>query len=320
MAHLVDRMAYTNAVPWHGLGTRVEAGRSLADWREAAGLTWYAQEVPILFEFNGGIKAFPDRKALVRSDNGFGLGIASSRYQPVQPEQIVQFYEDLCEKYGYAMETLGALKEGRIVWALAKTGAETNLAGDKIDGYLLLSTSYDGTAATTARFTGVRVVCNNTLTMAVNERARYISIPHSTTFDADKVKVELGIGEAFERFTERAKRMANREVTPEQGVEFFLNVYRGLTVKQVAAMDDKDRRTVDRELERMAGILHEAPGASMASAKGTVWGLLQAVSYDVDHSSRARTDDSRLNSAWFGAGENRKQKAFEAALELAEAA
>ena len=309
-------IAYTNQKPWHGLGAEMPRGASLLEWEAAAGLGWKALEAPVLFRSANDTSAtfaMPDRKVIYRSDTNAALGVVGSRYNTVQPEQIIQFYEDLCSKHGYAMETMGAIRGGRVVWALAKTGVGASLAGDQLNCYLLLSTSYDGTSATNARFTSVRVVCNNTLTLAMNERAeKSVSISHSSTFDADAVKVRLGVGEAFERHVAEVRRMANTEVAPQDQIKFLLKVYHDLKGTEPEAHS----RRVERNIERLAGILTYAPGADMASAQNTVWGLLNAVTYDVDHSTRARSDDGRLSSAWFGAGAALKERAYTEALAL----
>lgn len=117
----------------------------------------------------GTIHSFPEQKVLYRSDTKAPLSVVSNRYQVVQPREVLEFYRDLTEVSGYELETAGILKGGRKFWALAWTGQTTVLKGnDQVNGYLLLATSCDGTLATTATPTTVRVVCNNTLTISLN--------------------------------------------------------------------------------------------------------------------------------------------------------
>ena len=114
-----------------------------------------------------------------------GSPVRGQRYQVVQPKAVLEFYRDLTEISGFELETAGVLKEGKKFWALAKTGKEAALKGnDLVKGYLLLATSCDGTLATTATPTTIRVVCNNTLTIALNGATSAIKVPHSTSFDA----------------------------------------------------------------------------------------------------------------------------------------
>ncbi|WP_306553620.1 DUF932 domain-containing protein, partial [Acidovorax sp.] len=180
MAHLVQTMAYVGETPWHNLGQQLPAKQPIDVWAREAGMDWTIREAPVRYmatEPGTGISAassvsalyaepmeFPDQKVLYRSDTKAPLSVVSARYQVVQPKQVLEFYRDLTEVSGYELETAGVLKAGRKFWALARTGKSSALKGnDVVHGYLLLATSCDGTLATTATPTTVRVVCNNTL-------------------------------------------------------------------------------------------------------------------------------------------------------------
>jgi phage/plasmid-like protein (TIGR03299 family) len=218
------------------------------------------------------------------------------------------------------METMGAIKEGRTVWALAKTGVSSDIGAgtgqlDRVEAYLLLYTSFDGSCATTGKFTDVRVVCNNTLSMAQGEKSgKSITVRHNAMFDASKVRADLGVGAVWEGHQARLRSLASAKVTPEQQVSFLLSVYHDITSKSIEASKPK----VERTMKRLAGILAHSPGAQLATAQGTLYGLLNAVTYDVDHSPRTRSNDTRLASAWFGAGDALKTKALETATEMLE--
>lgn len=131
-------------------------------------MDWTIEEAEVRFVTSGNrnlgsIHAFPEQKVLYRSDTKAPLSVVSARYQVVQPAQILEFYSDLTEVGGFELETAGVLKAGPKLWALAKTGQSATLKGrDTVNGYLLLATACDGSLATTAQFTSVRVVCNNT--------------------------------------------------------------------------------------------------------------------------------------------------------------
>lgn len=157
---------------------------------------------------------FPDQKVLYRSDTKAPLSVVSGRYQVVQPQQVLEFYRDLTEVSGYELETAGVLKAGRKFWALARTGKSSALKGnDVVNGYLLLATSCDGTLATTATPTTIRVVCNNTLSIALSGASSAIKVPHSTSFDAQAVKKQLGIAVSqWDSFMYRMKTLSERKV------------------------------------------------------------------------------------------------------------
>jgi len=195
MAHLVETMAYRNAEPWHGLGNRLSEGQPLEVWQREAGMEWRILEAPVQYQTGSELHDFSDQKVLYRSDSQLPLSVVSKRYQVVQPREVLEFYRDLVEVGGFELETAGVLKGGRKLWALAKTGQEAVLrGGDRVKAYLLLATACDGSLATTAQFTSVRVVCNNTLAMAVGDSAGAVKVRHSTQFDASDVKRQLGVG------------------------------------------------------------------------------------------------------------------------------
>lgn len=328
--HLIDmsnnraNMAYAGETPWHGLGTNMKPGMSLEEWRKEAGLGWTGKLADIKFDaklldargqpFTDTI-AFDNRKVLYRDDTGGGLGLVGDNFKIVQPVECVEFFRDLCEHQGFQMETMGSLKEGRVIWALARTGDQFKLAGgDEVNGYVLLSTSFDGSMATQAKWTSVRVVCNNTLQMSAKDAAA-ISVTHRSKFDAALAKERLGLTHAWTAFRDNAEQMAETKVTPEQAVEYFVKVYHQLNPKDVSLTDAQDK-SIEKTVKRLSEQYLTAPGAGLASARDTVWGLLNAVTHDIDYQRRSHTQDTRLTSAWYGDGASVKERAYEAAKAL----
>ena len=317
MAHLVQTMAYANAEPWHGLGNRLQPKQPLEVWQQQAGMDWQINETPVLFNISadGGlhVKAHTDNKVLFRSDTHAPLSVVSKRYQVVQPHEVLEFYRDLTEAGGFELETAGVLKEGLKLWALAKTGQETVLrGGDKVGAYLLLATSCDGTLCTTAQFTSIRVVCNNTLNMAVGDSSGAVKVPHSRKFDPQLVKQELGIGlSSWERFVGNMRRLAERPIHKFEAMNLIVNV---MGDPELPLADQPNQKALQNVYALYSG---QGMGADLSSANGTAWGLLNAVTQFVDHERRARSQDYRLDSAWFGQGAAIKGKAYQEALKLA---
>jgi phage/plasmid-like protein (TIGR03299 family) len=320
MAHLVQQMAYVGQTPWHGLGNQLPAKQSLDVWAEKAGMDWAICESSVRYLADqsgplGEIKTFDDQKVLYRSDTKAPLSVVGNRYQVVQPREVLEFYRDLTEVSGFELETAGVLKEGRKFWALARTGKSTTIKGcDMVNGYLLLATSCDGTLATTATPTTVRVVCNNTLAVALQGASNAIKVPHSTSFDPLAVKKQLGIAVTqWDSFMYRMKTLSERKVKTHESLNFFLKV-----LCQTDGHDDSvNRLTNERALKRVQALYEgEGKGADLASAQGTAWGLLNAVTQYVDHERRARSQEYRLDSAWFGQGAQLKQRALDHALQL----
>ncbi len=319
MAHAVQSMAYVGEAPWHELGNALPAKQPIEIWAREAGMDWTICESPVRFLSDqigalGTIQSFEDHKVLYRSDTKAPLSVVGRRYQVVQPKEVLEFYRDLTEVSGYELETAGVLKEGRKFWALARTGKETALKGnDVVKGYLLLATSCDGTLATTATPTTVRVVCNNTLSIALNGAVNAIKVPHNTSFDPQAVKKQLGIAVSqWDGFMYRMKTLAECKVKSHEAMNYFLKV--------LCASDGQDPSgalTNERALKKVQELYDgHGRGAELSAAKGTAWGLLCSVTEFVDHERRARSQEYRLDSAWFGQGANLKQKALDAALQM----
>lgn len=313
MAHLVQTMAYTGATPWHGLGQQLPPGLDIEEWRIAAGLNWEYQKSIVRFSAGEAIGTFGNRFVLHRSDTKMPLSIVSNRFQVVQPGEVLEFFRDLVDAGGFTLETAGVLKGGERIWALAKTGHETRILGqDPIKGYLLLITSVDTQLATTAFFTSVRVVCNNTLEMAVNaDGSSRIKVPHSRTFDPIKVKQDLGLLDAgWTLFEQQVNELATRRVTLSEAKRWLIATF-GDAEKPLE--EQPNVRLMKPVLELFNG---RALGSNMRSSDHTAWGLVNAVTQFMDHERPARSTDNRLNSAWTGNGAEYKRKAWTEALKL----
>jgi len=316
MAHEIDlstggpAIAYVGEEPWHGLGEKLPVGESIETWLRAARLEWHLKRLPVQYLVDGKLRTMEDRFVLVRSDTHAALSVVSSDYQIVQPKEVLEFYRELMKQYGYTLETAGALDGGRKVWALARTGlcdAADNGDKDKLGAYVLLATSCDKTLATTAAFTSVRVVCQNTLFFAMDDvktqRRTQVKVPHNLRFDAVRVKEELGLlDKAWSGFIAKVRKMAAYPMTPDEASSFFKEL---LLQKKDKALSNK----AQREHEAIVALFRSAPGQDLSSAKETLWGAVNAITYYADH-VRSGPDGERLDSAWFGGGLILKEKAW----------
>ncbi|MDO3558658.1 DUF932 domain-containing protein [Ralstonia pseudosolanacearum] len=315
MAHCVETMAYVGDTPWHGLGSQLTAHQPFTTWLTEAGMDWTIEQSDVLFKVGSDglhIRSHTDAKVLYRSDTLAPLSVVSPRYKVVQPSEVLHFYQDLVHAGGFELETAGVLKGGRKLWALARTGQETLLrAGDRVKAYLLLATSCDGTLCTTAQFTSVRVCCQNTLQMAVGDKTGAVKVPHSTVFDPKVVKEALGLGlSAWDRFIGNLKQLSRRTVSPQEAQQFFHDVLG-------EAMPDDDSLPISKNTQQLIALYSGAGmGSMLTGTRSTAWGLLNATTEFVDHHRRARNQDYRLDSAWFGQGAQLKQQALDRALAL----
>jgi phage/plasmid-like protein (TIGR03299 family) len=341
MAHQIEQIAYVGETPWHGLGNQLSPNQPLEVWAQQAGMDWRIESsnVSYMAQNERGqsiIMPFEEQRVLYRSDTHAPLSVVSQRYQEVQPKEILEFYRDLTEQSGFELETAGVLKGGKKFWALARTGQSTALTSkDVSNGYILLATACDGTLATTAQFTSIRVVCNNTLAIALrgqSSSAGVVKVPHSTKFDAEKVKQQLGISvRAWDEHMYEMKQLTQRNVSQQEAKAYFdavfnnstmsisdpeeniIQFYRNVAQQVQEKKPEPNGRAMNKALEMFNG---QGRGADLSSAKDTAYGLLCSITEFVDHERRAMSTDHRLDSAWFGAGAGLKQRGLEQALAL----
>ncbi|MFP6821681.1 DUF932 domain-containing protein [Acinetobacter bereziniae] len=341
MAHLIEQMAYVGQTPWHGLGNQLSQNQPIEVWAQQAGMDWRIESSDVRYMAQNHreqsiIMPFEEQRVLYRSDTHAPLSVVSQRYQEVQPKQILEFYRDLTEQSGFELETAGILKGGKKFWALAKTGQSTALKGkDVSNGYILLATACDGTLATTAQFTSIRVVCNNTLAIALKgqDASRgVVKVPHSTKFDADKIKQQLGISiRAWDEHMYEMKQLSQRKVSQQEAATYFdavfnnsslshaeqderlIQYYRNVASPTEPNKTEPNGRAMSKVMTMFNG---HGRGAELSSAKETAYGLLCAITEFADHERRAMSQDHRLDSAWFGAGAGLKQRGLEQALRM----
>src|SRR6056300_2102615 len=217
MAHLVETMAYAGKVPWHGLGVAVSNDLTPAQMMQKAGLDWKVQEVDNFIEFNGERK-FTGQKSLVRETDGKILTNVGENWNPVQNETAFEFFSEFVMAGDMEMHTAGSLKDGQMVWALAKVKSDFELfGGDRVESYLLFSNPHQYGKSIDVRFTPIRVVCNNTLTLSLDQKAeKSVKVGHRVEFDASEVKTALGIAsDKLAHYKEAAEYLGKRRYTTE---------------------------------------------------------------------------------------------------------
>jgi len=316
MAHMVETMAYAGETPWHGLGTNVPADLGPLQMMQKAGCDWSVSKQQ-MYVLDG--VPVTGKKALVRDQDNSVLDIVGDDWNPVQNEDAFQFFHEYCMAGDMEMQTAGSLDNGRNVWVLAKVKESFSILGDdQIDSYLLFSNPHKYGKAIDVRFTPIRVVCNNTLTMSLNaDSNNQVKLNHRTVFDADMVKQTLGIAhDKFEKYKEVAEFLSSKRYTPESLVnyynEVFPHTYVGSKGKNVDKFED-----LTKNAKAAHEVLYTQPGATMG--EGTFWQAFNSVTFMTDH-IMGRSAETRLNSAWFGQNQTRKVKALQKAVEFAEAA
>ena len=317
MAHELEivngkaQMAYVGSVPWHGLGVKVPADLTPEQMLDAAGLNWSVEKIPAYAEI-AGKQVKIGQSALVRDRDNKILDVVSDDWNPVQNAEAFDFFNEFVAAGDMEMHTAGSLKDGQIVWGLAKVKDSFELfKGDQIDSYLLFSNFHKYGHSTDVRFTPIRVVCNNTLTLSLNSSVeRMAKISHRKVFKPESVKEMLGIAtDKLAKYKEMASFLGSKKAKDEDIVEYFTRIF-----PVTGAAKEKQ---VSKNAEMALSILHTQPGAEYA--EGSWWQPFNAVSFMTDHLV-GRSADTRLTSAWFGINQTKKVQALNLAVEMAEAA
>jgi len=318
MAHELEiingqaQMAYRESagLPWHGLGTPVSDDMTPQEMMVTAGLDWSVEKVPTFIEYNGS-KVETGQEALVRSTDGKILTQVGKGWNPVQNSEAFDFFTDFVKAGDMVMDTAGSLKEGQIVWAMADVKDGFSLfGGDEVNGYLLFSNPHQYGKAIDVKFMMTRVVCNNTLAVALNEKGMpSVRINHRSEFNAEMVKQALGISQnKIENFKEAAEFLGSKRYTDETLKRFFGNIF---------GESNREDRDLSRTAQQAMECVENQPGDNFRP--GTWWNAYNAVTYMADH-KLGRTADTRMASAWFGTNAKRKIDALDLAVEMAEAA
>jgi phage/plasmid-like protein (TIGR03299 family) len=229
-------MAFTNQVPWHGLGFALKDAPTPKGMLKAAKLDWQVERKPLAttkFKTNGEaefIVPVDDFAALVRSSDNRILDVVGSRYQPTQNEDVFAFFQEFTEAGKATMETAGSLKGGRLVWALARLNAAFKLnRKDEVKGYLLIASPHEQGKSLIVKFTTVRVVCNNTITLALREEGNEWRMNHRNKFDdrmINKAKDTLGIArEQLHDFELNAIKLSKLKMTDNDAIKILASLY-----------------------------------------------------------------------------------------------
>lgn len=313
MAHMVETMAFAGEKPWHGLGKEVHNDLAPEQMLIEAGLDWSVDKVPA-FATIGGKKVNIGKDALVRSSDNKILDVVSSEWNPVQNHEAFEFFTDFVMEGDMEMNTAGSLRGGQVVWALAKIKDSFELFdGDRVDGYLLFTNPHRFGQCIDVRFTPIRVVCNNTLTLSLNEKNnRFVKVNHRRQFDAESVKQTLGIAsQKLSTYKEMATMLGSKRYNKSSLISYFNDVFPVLTSKE------KARKELSKSASRALELIDTQPGHEFA--KGSWWQAYNAVTFMTDHEI-GRSNDNRLTSAWFGPNSQLKVRALESAMEYAAAA
>ena len=323
MAHEVETMAYAGETPWHGLGVRVPSTLSPEEMLKVAGLDWRVDKFPSWFEYEDShgntIRKKTGDSALVRLTDMRVLSTVSDNWMPLQNHKAFELFDEFTKAGDMEMHTAGSLKTGKFVWALAKVRDGFRLFnGDEVESYLLLTNPHKYGHKIDIRFTPIRVVCNNTLTMALKGRDDVtMSATHHSELDLNMVKETLGLAKKkMTDYKEAAEFLGSKKAAKNDVLEFFLKLFPASEGSLKSANDNIANR-IALPGHRAMALIETQPGANYAA--GSWWPVLNSVTRYLDHEA-GRSADTRLHSAWYGAARRTKIKALNLAMDYAKAA
>lgn len=288
MSANVETMMYVREVPWHGLGTCVQEAPTSADALRLAGLDWKVIQKPI--QVCGGRK-IPNMKANVRDSDGSILGVVSNSYTIVQNTDAFAFTDSLIGG-DVRYETAGSLNDGRRIWLLAKMPT-VDIIGDKVDPYLCFSNTHDGSGAIKVCMTPIRVVCNNTLNIALNSAVRKWSTRHIGDINQKMTEARICLELADSYMTglsEYADRLANTRVNEDELQKILDEMFPIDEDNQTSRKNTTSQKARDEFM-----ICYLRP--DIAQFLNTAYGVVNAMSDMVTHSDPLRkTKDYRANN------------------------
>jgi len=310
----IETSAIVGGCPW-GIGTEVSNDLTPAQMMQKAGVDWTVEKVPTFAHHNGQHIA-TGKEALVRSSDSKVLTQVGGNWEPCQNETAFEFFNDYCLAGDMEMNAAGSLKDGKMVWAMAKINESFDaLPGDQVDSYLLFSNPHEYGKSIDIRFTPIRVTCMNTLALALNTKSQTATkVNHRRVFNPEEVKITLGLAhEKFEKFKEVSQMLSRKQVSSQDLIAYYNSLFPATTKKpeEVKTVND-----LAPNAKKAYEFLESQPGAQYG--RGSWWQAFNSVTYLTDH-QLGRSADSRMTSAWYGYNQTRKQRAIELAVDMATA-
>lgn len=302
-------MMYVGETPWHRLGTKLEKPATAAEAIQAAGLDFTVQMMPLRTKH---ADILVERHfATVRMDTFQALGVVGARYTPIQNKDAFTMFDALVGEGEAIYHAAGALGKGERIWLLAKLPDYIRVNdNDIVEKYLLLTNSHDGSEVVRVKLTPIRVVCENTLTAALEGTEQEVRIRHTANAQVKLKQAHEILGLSNSLYIELDRifnQMSERKVTEKEMKDYVRAIF-------PEPPHIHNRSNALKIHEKVVELAETGAGAELA--KGTLWGAYNAVTEYVDHCRLSKANDSaRLKSMWFGSGERIKRQAFKVALD-----
>ena len=321
-------------IPWHKLGKVVEEAPTSDVAIKLAELDYevykqplYAKYTDELLKSNPGIIKkgirVPGYFATVRDDTGAALGVVKGRYEVIQNTQAFEFIDNIVGSKQAIFETAGGLGGGERIFVTAKLPSNIKVKGvDTIEKYILFTTSHDGSGSVIAGFTPIRVVCNNTLNMAMSKLTNKVTIRHTKTAHS-KIAIAQDIMGAYEKYSiyfqealnELANKQVNEHLIDDTISSIILSDNETQLYKQYGTLNIDDISTRKKnEIELIKESIDAAPGQDIQ--RGTAYWLFNGVTSYYNNIKNYRSDESRLLNITEGVAKTRSQQVFDKLLAM----
>ena len=314
MSHEIETMAFFQETPWHGLGTALQED-DLYDWPktcEKAGLAWDVELVPLV---TADTQTQVAHKAVRRKTDGRILGVVGHRYAALQNRDAFAWFQPFLDAKEAALHTAGSLRQGSRIWVLAKLNRRPLVVapGDEVEKFILLSHGHDGSLAVRVGFTPVRVVCQNTLSMAHgSDASKLIRIKHTKDVHENLANIREVMdlaNQEFEATAEQYRLLARKSINQADLRSYVKKVFQ--------VKDDQESSTrLKNIMEEIVGLAEAGRGNELPSVSGTLWTAYNGVAEWLGY-ERGNSQGNRLNSLWFGDGAYLNRHALETALVMA---
>lgn len=332
-----DTMFSVGQTPFHG--TLLDNPPTTAEAMKLAGMDWDVQLRPLYMPLMATLvpedaPAIGDaagdmaleriaQNATVRSDTGAVLGYVSPGYHPVQNSTAFGFFDRFIEQGKASLEAAGCFKGGKRVWVLAKTNVEPIeiVKNDPVMSYLLLSNGHDGCLAVRVGFTAIRGWCSNMIALMMNKaNSKLLRVRHTKNAEVALATIQDIMdlqAQEFVATTDQLKTLARCKVGQAQVEEYVRKVFAPKVLKQDTAEDAENKADdCSRLVANIVPLFEEGRGQHLPEVKGTMWAAYNSITEYLTH-ERGRSQDTRMDSVWFGDSHKVAQRALKIGHQMA---
>ena len=310
-------MFYVEETPWHGLGTRLQQPATAQEAIQAAQLDWQVTKTPVYADVEGNRLVVPDTYAVIRQESQSPvLGVVSKDYTPLQNREAFAFFDPIVGEKAAIYHTAGALGNGERIWLLAKLPEQMRITGDDVaDKYVLLANSHDGKGSVQIKFTTVRVVCQNTLTLALygGETFRFVHTPDVKQRLRGAGQLLAQIRQRYDTTETALQAMTRVTINRERLKEYLTQVF-----PDADPVDEAAVNRVKKARSWSEYFFDQGRGNRLSGVTGSLWAAFNGVTEWLDHRKTKQNPGQRLNSIWFGDNYRIKARAFTLAQEKSE--